>query len=67
MKSNSLIQDQAKVKYSQEAQKIKDKNQRQCMLQLLELGYTDYKKNLALCKKYKNDINEVLQRIERWV
>ena len=35
------------------------------MLQLLELGYSDYKKNLSLCKKYKNDINEVLQRIEK--
>ena len=56
--------DQKKIAYSEKVNKKLKDPQKTIMLQLMELGYTDYDKNLKVIKKEKKpDIGTLLDKI----
>ena len=65
--------DQKKIAYSEKVNKKLKDPQKTIMLQLMELGYTDYDKNLKVIKKEKKpDIGTLLDKIvtaynKKWV
>lgn len=66
-KRDSLVESQAKIAYVQklEKKKVKDPH-KTVMMQLMELGYTDYDKNWKLVKKDKRpDISQILDALNK--
>jgi hypothetical protein len=43
--------------------RVKDNKDKATMVQLGQMGFVDFDKNLNLCKKYKNDINQIINAI----
>jgi hypothetical protein len=40
-----------------------DVKQKDAMMMLGQMGYTDFNKNQDLCRRYNNDINQVLNAL----
>ena len=58
--------DTKKIAYSEKVNKKLKDPQKMVMLQLMELGYLDYDKNLKIVKKEKRpDISVVLDKLNR--
>ena len=63
-RQDSMVVDQKKIAYSEKVNKKLKDPQKTIMLQLMELGYTDYDKNLKVVKKEKRpDIGTLLDKI----
>ena len=62
----SIVEDQAKIKYAEKVNKKLKDPQRKIMLQLMEFGYLDYDKNYKIVKKEKKpDISAILDTINQ--
>lgn len=65
-RQQSLVVDTKKIAYSEKVNKKLKDPQKMVMLQLMELGYLDYDKNLKIVKKEKRpDISVVLDKLNR--
>lgn len=43
--------------------RVKDNREKATMVQLGQMGFVDFDKNLNLCKKHKNDINQIINAL----